>query len=79
MKREVKIGAKYKHLKGGTYEVVAVALDCEDPERELVIYKSLYETPEHPIRTVWVREKNNFLEEISREGKTIFRFEEIEK
>jgi len=77
MKREIKIGAKYKHFKGGVYEIVAVAKDSEDTSRELVVYKQLYETPEHPIGTVWIREKNNFLEEISREGKIFLRFEEI--
>ena len=61
------------------YEVVAVALDCENPEKELIIYKSLYETSEHPLGTIWAREKNNFLEEITRDGRTFFRFEEIEK
>jgi hypothetical protein len=77
MEREIKIGQKYKHFKGGNYEVVEIALDCEDPKIERVIYKSLYETPEHPIGTVWAREKNNFLEEITRDGKTFLRFEEI--
>lgn len=77
MKRKVKIGGQYRHFKGGLYEIVAVAKDCEDPEEELVIYKSLYGTPEYPIGTVWAREKNNFLAEITRDGKTFWRFEEI--
>jgi len=77
MEREIIIGAKYRHFKGGIYEVVAVALDCEDPNKELVIYSSRYETPEHPVGTVWAREKSNFLEQITRDGKTFFRFEEV--
>jgi len=79
MERETKIevGEKYRHFKGGIYEIVAVARDCEDPKKEFVVYKMLYKSPKYPVGTVWAREKNNFLEEITRDGKTLWRFEEI--
>lgn len=77
--REITPGSLWKHFKGGTYEIVAIAKDCEDPSREVVVYKSLYETPEHPIGTIWVREKENFLEKITRDGKTFWRFEEAKE
>ncbi len=38
---KIKLG-KYRHFKGKDYEVIGVARDCENPGRELVIYKALY-------------------------------------
>ena len=75
--REIKINGKYKHYKGNLYEVITVARDCEDPQKELVVYKALYDSPEFGINQVWVRSKEDFLAEITKEGKTVFRFEEI--
>ena len=50
---EVEIGAKYRHYKGGEYEVIAVARHSENNE-ELVVYKSLANG------TVWARPKAIF-------------------
>lgn len=57
-----KNGCRYRHFKKETmvYTVVeANALDCDDLT-PLVIYRSEYETPEHPKGTVWVRRKSEF-------------------
>jgi hypothetical protein len=42
-------GRRYRHYKKETmvYTVVEIALDCETVE-PLVIYRSEYETPDHP-------------------------------
>lgn len=73
----IKIGGKYKHYKGNFYEVIAIARDSEDPQKELVVYKALYYSPEFGSNQIWVRPKEDFLSEITKDGKTIFRFEEI--
>lgn len=75
--REIKIGGKYKHYKGNLYEIVAVARDSEDPQKEWVVYKGLYNSPEFGKNPVWVRPKDEFLSEITKDGKTFLRFEEI--
>ncbi len=75
--REIKVGGKYKHYKGNLYEVIAVARDSEDPKKELVVYKALYDSPEFGKEQVWVRPKEEFLGEVTKDGKTFFRFEEI--
>lgn len=75
--REIKIGGKYKHYKGNFYEVIAVARDSEDPQKQLVVYKALYNSPEFGPNQVWVRPKEEFLGEITKDGKIFFRFEEI--
>lgn len=51
---EIVIGAKYRHFKGGEYEVMAVARHSENNE-ELVIYKSLSDSQ------VWARPKSMFI------------------
>ena len=75
--REVEVGAKYKHFKGNFYEVIAVARDCEDPQRELVVYKALYDSPEFGPNQVWVRSKEDFLAEVIKDGVKMNRFEEV--
>lgn len=75
--RKVIISGKYKHYKGNFYEVVAIARDSENPQKEQVIYKALYDSPEFGPNQVWVRPKEEFLEEITKDGKTFFRFEEM--
>lgn len=69
--REVKLG-KYRHFKGDTVEVIAVALDSETLE-EKVVYK-------HKDK-IWVRDKEMFLSKVDKEKypevKQVYRFEEI--
>ncbi len=75
--REVKVGVKYKHYKGNLYEVIAIARDSEDPRKELVIYKALYDSPEFGKNQIWVRPKEEFLAKVIKDKKEINRFEEI--
>lgn len=75
--REIEINRKYKHYKGNLYKVIAVARDCENPKKELVVYKALYDSPEFGPDQIWVRPKEKFLEEITKDGETFFRFEEV--
>ncbi len=76
--REIKIGAKYMHYKGNYYEVIAVVRDSEYPQKELIVYKALYDSPEFGKNQVWVRPKEEFLEKIIKEGKEVNRFEKID-
>lgn len=75
--KEIKVGGEYKHYKGNLYEVIAVARDSENPQKELIVYKALYDSPEFGKNQIWVRSKEDFLAEVTKEGKTFFRFEEI--
>jgi len=68
----IKIG-KYKHFKGGEYEVLGIAKHSETQE-EMVVYRALYGDNE-----LWVRPIEMFLETIERDGKTLQRFEYIGK
>ena len=40
MEREIKVGEVYRHFKGNTYEVLALAVNADNRER-VVVYKSL--------------------------------------
>ena len=51
---EIEIGAKYRHFKGGEYELISVARHTETME-ELVVYKSLADGE------VWARPKSMFI------------------
>lgn len=50
-----KIGETYKHYKGDSYEVFALALHSND-EEWMVVYKPLYETPDALMFTRPLRE-----------------------
>mgnify|MGYP005773010379 CR=1 FL=1 len=66
----IKLG-KYRHFKGGEYEVVGVAKHSETLE-EMVVYKALYDNG-----SLWVRPAKMWNEIIERDGKTFKRFEYI--
>jgi len=68
----MKLG-KYKHFKGNEYEVIGIAKDCEDPNKEYVVYKSLY-GGDFPYGQTWIRELNNFNENKMIDGKETKRF-----
>jgi len=59
---------KYKHYKGGLYEVIGTARHSETLE-ELVVYLMLENN------SLWVRPKTMFLGEIEHNGKKMKRFE----
>ena len=63
---------KYRHFKGGEYEVLFVAKHSETGE-EMVVYRALYEDG-----GIWVRPRSMFEETVERDGKTFPRFTKIE-
>lgn len=65
----IKLG-KYKHFKGGEYEVLGIAKHSETLE-ELVIYRHFGKDE------FWVRPLKMFLEKITFDGQEINRFEYV--
>lgn len=62
---------KYRHYKGGEYEILTLA--CDEATHEwLVVYRALYDTGEAP--KVWVRTHANFTETIDIDGRRVSRF-----
>ena len=66
------VKGRYRHFKGGEYEVVGFAKDSETTEK-MVIYRALYGD-----RELWVRPYEMFREIIERDGKKLRRFEKID-
>ncbi len=62
---------KYRHYKGGEYEVIGIAKHSETLE-EMAIYKALYDEGQ-----LWVRPIGMFAEEIEKDGEKIPRFKFI--
>jgi hypothetical protein len=62
---------RYRHFKGGEYEVLAVATHSETHE-QLVVYRPLY--GDHDW---WVRPLGMFVETVEHEGKVVSRFSRI--
>ena len=67
---------KYRHYKGGLYEVLGIARHSETLE-EMVVYKSLYDSPDFPAGALWVRPAGMFLEKVVVDEKEKLRFEYI--
>lgn len=63
----VKLG-KYRHFKGGEYEVIGVAKHSETLD-DMVVYRALYGNGD-----LWVRPAEMFMENVKINGKTIPRF-----
>lgn len=61
---------KYRHYKGGVYEIVCEALLESDPNITLMIYKS-----EEGL--IWARPKDVFFETVQHQGRTVPRFAPI--
>ena len=59
---------KYRHFKGGEYEVLGVARHSETQE-EMVVYRALYGDG-----GLWVRPAAMWNETVERDGKTYQRF-----
>lgn len=64
---EIKLG-KYRHFKGGEYEVLYLAKNSETLE-EMVVYKALYGEG-----GIWVRPASMWNETLERDGKRYKRF-----
>ncbi len=73
--RQIKINGIYKHFKNKTYQVIAIAHDCET-EEEIVIYKALYND-----NKIWARKKQDFLSQVDKNKypniNQKYRFEEL--
>ena len=63
----IKLG-KYRHFKGGEYEVIGLAKHSETQE-EMVVYRALYGNGE-----IWVRPVSMWNETVEKDGKTFSRF-----
>ncbi len=71
MAEKIKLG-KYRHFKGGLYEVVGFAKNSETLE-DMVIYRALYDDGE-----VWVRPLSMWCEVIEHNGERVLRFSPID-
>lgn len=69
---QVKIGV-YEHFNGQKYQVIEMARDSETNE-EVVVYRALYNSEKFGNRTLWIRKKRNFLEDVLVDGKKVPRF-----
>ena len=68
----VEAGERYRHFKGGEYEVVGVARNCDRSEQYVVVYRSLYDGK------VWVRLLEEFEgDKIFEDGRRVKRFVKI--
>ena len=74
---EPKPGERYKHFKGGEYEIVCVARDCENPEKKVVVYKMLYDKEDFAKGTIWIRNLEDFVGEKELNEEKIKRFVKI--
>jgi len=68
----IRTGERYRHFKGGEYEIISVALNCDDVGQELVVYRALYGDG-----GTWVRLLDEFEGFKEVDGKKIKRFEKI--
>ena len=63
---------RYRHFKGGEYEVLGVARHSED-ESPMVVYRPLYNDS-----GLWVRPADMWNEIVVRDGRTYTRFLQVE-
>ncbi len=67
---------RYRHFKGGLYDVVSVARDCEDSKRMVVVYRALYDSGDFGYGQRWVREAEDFCGyKVLESGEKVKRFE----
>lgn len=59
---------RYRHFKGGEYEVIGIAKHSETQE-EYVVYRALYGDG-----NLWIRPKAMFEESVTKDGASIPRF-----
>lgn len=58
---------KYRHYKGGIYEIVCEARFEPDPELMMMVYRA-------EDGTIWTRPRDVFFEMVEHEGKRVPRF-----
>ena len=68
----IKLG-KYRHFKGGEYEVIGLAKHSETQE-DMVVYRALYGKGE-----LWVRPSSMWNETVEKDGESFLRFTYIEE
>jgi hypothetical protein len=61
---------KYRHYKGGIYEIVCEAKLEADPSVIMIVYRS-------SDGSIWTRPRNVFFESVQHEGNTVQRFAPI--
>ncbi len=76
MSDELRIG-KYRHFKGGEYDVFGVGVDRDNGNRRVVFYKPLYEDDSLPEGAFWVLSLDKFLGFKKLDGVPIRRYEFI--
>jgi len=64
---------RYRHYKGGEYEVLGIAKHSET-EEDFVVYRQLY-----GAGGLWIRSKAMFAETVMIEGRSVPRFEFLEE
>ncbi len=72
MKTNEILPGRYRHFKGGEYEVLCVATHSETLE-PLVVYRALYGDG-----GVWVRPAAMWNETVERDGKPVLRFTKLD-
>ena len=71
----VEVGERYRHFKGGEYEIVDVARNCDNTDQMLVVYKALYGDG-----VTWVRLLDEFCgDKVFEDGRRVKRFELIDE
>ena len=53
---------RYRHFKGGEYEVLGVSFHTEDPKQEFVVYKNIQ------TGQLWVRRLAMFTDQVNRDN-----------
>ncbi len=61
---------KYRHYKGGIYEIICEARLESDPKVIMIVYKS-------EDGSIWTRPSDAFFERVQHEGKTVQRFAQL--
>ncbi|MBS3087113.1 DUF1653 domain-containing protein [Candidatus Pacearchaeota archaeon] len=75
---ELKRG-KYRHYKNKFYEVIGVARDCENPAREFVVYRQLWDSDDFRFGQIWIRDVEDFCGfKILDDGRKVKKFEFVE-
>jgi len=65
---------KYRHYKGGMYEVIGVGCHSENVKEKFVVYKSLYDHPDFKKGQIWVRPIDIFYDKVVIDNKEMERF-----
>lgn len=73
-KPDIPLG-RYRHYKGGEYEVLTLACD-ETTHEWCVVYRALYETGAMP--NVWIRTATNFTENVEVGTSVVPRFSKLD-